>query len=123
MIGIDIVSIKRIERLIDKFGQKALDRFLSPKEIELSKGKVNSIAGYWATKEAISKALGVGIGSQLNFHDIHLSKTKRGAPKFKLSKRAGETFDIKESSLSITHDGGFAIAVVDIRLKKRKKGQ
>ena len=75
---------------------------------------MESIAGFWAAKEAISKALGCGIGSQLSFHDIILSKNDRGAPAFKLSDEAQKIHQIKSSSLSISHDGGFAIAVAVI---------
>jgi holo-[acyl-carrier protein] synthase len=120
MIGVDIVPTSRIQKLIDRFGDKALKRFLSPKEIDLSKSKINTIAGFWATKEAVSKALGVGIGSKLSFLDIKISKKDSGAPYFKLSKKAKKIFRIKSSSLSISHDGGFAVAVVDIKVKKKK---
>jgi len=76
--------------------------------------KTASIAGFWAAKEAISKALGCGIGRELSFHDIIIAKDPRGAPTFSLSKEAQKIHKIKESSLSISHDGGFAIAVAVI---------
>ena len=47
-------------------------------EIKISKLKVETIAGFWASKEAISKALGVGIGKKLSFKDIKIYKTKKG---------------------------------------------
>ncbi len=112
MIGVDIVVIARIEQMIEKFGDKALQRFLSPKEIELVQNKPHSAAGFWAAKEAASKALGTGIGKECSFHDIKISKTKKGQPKIKLKKALQKKFKIKNSSVSITHDGGFAIAAV-----------
>ena len=112
MIGIDIVVISRIESMIEKFGERALKRFLNPKEIELVKDKPHSAAGFWAAKEAASKALGCGIGKECSFHDIKISKTKKGQPKLKLAKKLQKKYKIKETSLSITHDGGFAIAAV-----------
>ncbi len=111
MIGIDIVVISRIENLINKFGNKALKRFLSDKEILLVKSP-STAAGFWAAKEAASKAIGTGIGAKCGFHDIKISKTKSNAPKVKYKKYIRKRFKIKSSSLSITHDGGFAIAVV-----------
>ena len=111
MIGIDIVVISRIEKMINRFGNKALKKFLSKKEILLVKSP-STAAGFWAAKEAASKAIGTGIGSQCNFKDIKISKTKSNAPKLKYKKILREKFNIKSSSLSITHDGGFAIAVV-----------
>ncbi len=113
MIGIDMVVISRIEKLIEKFGDKALKRFLSDEEIALVKSP-SSAAGFWAAKEAASKALGVGIGSECGFHDICISKTAKGAPMITFTDEIIKNFSIKDSSLSITHDGGFAIAVVAI---------
>lgn len=112
-IGTDIVEIHRIERALTQFGDKFKQRFLNPQEIALVQ-KTASIAGFWAAKEAISKALGCGIGSELSFHDIIITKDSRGAPTFRLSKEAQKIHPIKASSLSISHDGGFAIAVAVI---------
>lgn len=112
-IGTDIVQINRIEKSLIRFGDKFKQRFLHPQEINLV-SKTASIAGFWAAKEAISKALGCGIGNALSFHDIIIDKDSRGAPTFTLSPKAQETHKVKTSSLSISHDGGFAIAVVII---------
>jgi len=73
-------------------------------------------AGLWAAKEAISKALGSGIGELLRFHEIEISKDGRGAPSFTLLGGAAERFPLLSSSLSIAHDGGFAIAVAVLEL-------
>lgn len=110
MIGIDIVSIDRVKKFIDKFGDRALERFLSEDEIKIAK-KIETIAGFWASKEAISKALQCGIGSELGFLDIKIYKDSKNAPHFELSNRVREKFNVKSTSLSISHDGGFAIAV------------
>lgn len=111
MIGIDITSVKRIEELYNKFGLKAYKKFLSENEIKLIK-KNETAAGFWAAKEAASKAIGTGIGKECSFLDIELSKTVSGAPNIKYSDKVKEKFNIKSSHLSITHDSGFAIAVV-----------
>lgn len=112
-IGTDITVVSRIENAHKKFGNKFLDRFLSKEEQKLSQ-KANSLAGYWAAKEAIAKALGCGISAELSFHDMILYKDEKNAPHFKLSAKAEALHPIKTSSLSIAHDGGFAIAVVII---------
>jgi len=109
MIGIDIVEISRIEKMIEKFGNKALERFLTPNEIALLSSPA-SYAGYWAAKEAFAKALGTGIGSYCSFLDIEILKTKKGKPFF--SPKTLEKFSLKNADLSISHDGGFAIAAV-----------
>ena len=112
-IGTDIIQIARVEKLLKRYGIKFKQRYLSPNEIEIAH-KVETLAGFWAAKEAISKALGCGIGEELAFHDIIISKDHKGAPCFELSREAQDTHQIKTSSLSISHDGGFAIAVVVI---------
>ena len=113
-LGTDIIEIARMEKALKRFGYKFKNRFLNEEEILLAK-KTASIAGFWSAKEAISKALGCGIGKELTFHDIIISKTLKGAPQFILSKKAQKIHKMKTSSLSISHDGGFAIAVVIIQ--------
>jgi len=103
-----------MERFIEKFGTKALQRFLCETEIELVKSPTTA-AGFWAVKEACSKALGCGIGLECSFHDIRIYKDAKGAPKIALKRRVIEAFSIEEAALSITHDDGYAIAVVTLR--------
>jgi len=112
-VGTDIIRIERIEKLVKKYGIKFKQRYLSKKEIAMAR-KVETLAGLWAAKEAVSKALGCGIGENLSFHDIIIAKDDRGAPNFVLRKEAQKKHKIKNASLSISHDGGFAIAIVAI---------
>ncbi len=116
-IGTDIIAISRIEKLLNEYGIKFKERYLTKQEIGIAR-KVETLAGFWAAKEAISKALGCGIGGDLSFHDIKIAKNHRGAPIFVLSKEAQKRFKIRDSSLSISHDGGFAIAVVVVVLAR-----
>lgn len=113
MIGIDIVEIARIEKLLERHPKKGLERFLSEEEIALVKSP-QSAAGLYAAKEAVAKALGTGIGTRCGFKDIRIHKTPDGAPRFTLPRHLVEAFEITECALSITHDGGFAIAVASI---------
>jgi len=117
MIGVDICVIARIEKMMNRFGAKALKKFLTPKEILLVKSASNA-AGFWAAKEAASKAIGTGIGAECSFFDIKISKSAKGQPLLKYKKNLRKKFDIKESALSITHDGGFAIAVVAVETNR-----
>ena len=105
-VGTDIIVIARVKESIEKFGDKFLNRFLNKSEIKSAKN-IETIAGYWAAKEAIAKALGCGIGKELSFLDIEIYKDRKGAPYFKITK---EGFFVRDASLSISHDGGFAIA-------------
>jgi len=120
MIGVDLVSVERITKLKKRFGDKALVKFLSPEEILLAKSDATA-AGFYAAKEAVSKALGIGISAQCGFMDIKLSKDAKNAPSFTLSEHLIEAYAITDLSLSITHDNGFAIAVAVIEGKKTSK--
>ncbi|MDR1977095.1 MAG: holo-ACP synthase [Campylobacteraceae bacterium] len=122
MIGVDIVEIKRFERILERFGNKALEKYLDNDEIELVKN-AQSAAGFFAAKEAISKALGVGISKTCGFGDIKIYKLPSKAPSFTLSSHLIASYKITSVSLSIAHDGGFAIAVAAIEgepLQKQK---
>ena len=111
MIGIDIIKISRMKKLMDRYGDKILEKFLSKSEIELVKNH-KTASGFWAVKEATSKALGVGIGKECGFHDITITKTQNGAPIISLSEHIINNYCITDTSVSITHDGEYAIAVV-----------
>ncbi len=113
MIGIDLIKTSRMRDFMERFGQKALQRFLCEEEVELVKN-YKTASGFWAAKEACSKALGVGIGSECGFHDILIYKTKNGAPNLRVSEKLLKKFNIRDISLSITHDGEYAIAVVAV---------
>ena len=120
MIGIDLVAIERITRLRERFGNKALEKFLDQEEIALIKND-SSMAGFYAAKEAISKALGLGISAQCGFFDIKIYKDSKNAPYFTLSKHLIDHYEITDMSLSIAHHFGFAIAVAVIEGKKETR--
>ena len=105
-----------MNRFIERFGEKALQKFLSESEIKLVKN-YKTASGFWAVKEACSKALGVGIGSECSFHDITISKSQKGAPLICLSEKILDKYNISDTSASITHDGEYAIAVATIQTK------
>ena len=120
MIGIDLIKVDRMKRLIERFGDRGLKKFLSETEIALIKNS-RTAAGFWAAKEACVKALGCGIGHECGLHDIVISKTPKGAPRIFLNQKVFEYFKIRDISLSITHDGDYAIAVVAIELQSKGK--
>jgi len=95
-------------------------RYLVQSEIELAKNS-STQAGFWAAKEAVSKALGVGIGKRCSFFDILIKKDELGKPYFLLSKKIVKEFGITKTSLSITHDGEYAVAVCCIESTNDKE--
>ena len=112
-IGIDLVVIKRVENLINKFGVNKL-KFLN--EDEKYTTNPSTIAGIYASKEAFSKALGSGIGENFSFKDISIIKNNTGKPIIKINSPILKT-KITNCDVSITHDGGFAIAAVVLKFK------
>lgn len=115
MIGIDLVKTSRMERLIQRFGERGLLKFLSEDELLLIKS-YKTAAGFWSIKEAFSKAIGTGIGKNCSFHDMKIYKTDTGAPKLSLSKKIIDDFEIIDVSISITHDGEYAVGVVKVEV-------
>lgn len=110
-VGCDLISIRRIQKLYERYGDHFLDRFLSQDE-KKSVQSPASLAGLWAAKEAASKALGVGISKECSFFDIRIYKDLKNAPRLEFLPHIKEKFHIQSTSLSISHDSGFAMAVV-----------
>tara|TARA_Y100000590_G_scaffold384154_1_gene455316 strand:+ start:270 stop:662 length:393 start_codon:yes stop_codon:yes gene_type:complete len=82
-VGSDIVNIKRIEKTINKFGNKFIKRCFTEEEILKSEGRSNKIQSYakrFAAKEACSKALGTGISQGIFWRDIGVVNLKTGKP-------------------------------------------
>lgn len=120
MIGIDLVKVERISRIRAKFGDAFLRKFLTENEITLIKND-RSLAGFYAAKEAIAKALGTGVGMDFSFLDAQIYKDEKGAPRVTLDPKIVAKFGVQEISLSITHDGDYAIAAVMILANFRQK--
>jgi holo-[acyl-carrier-protein] synthase len=99
-LGTDLVSIERIEKLINADEAKCLQRILSTAEQEialaLKKQNIqkyyNYIAKRYAAKEAFSKAMGVGIGEHMKFKEISTLNNENGMPYISLSGTASKTF-------------------------------
>lgn len=112
MIGCDIVSIARVEKILAKSSERFLKKILTQNEIKTLNPNSNSIAGYYAAKEAASKALGCGISKDCSFMDIEIIKNKENKPSIVFSEKIFNKFGVKSAYLSISHDAGVAMAVV-----------
>lgn len=115
-IGIDIVEVARISNSIDKHGDKFIERIFTQEEIELfadNKKSVLNYCGRFAAKEAISKALGVGIGVDLEWQNMSITKNPSGAPILKMKGKGlkfMEKNSITEIKISISHTDFYACA-------------
>jgi holo-[acyl-carrier protein] synthase len=89
-IGTDLVSIKRINQLILRFGNKFEQKIFTKNEItqankiKIQEKKILFYAKRFAAKESFSKAIGTGIGRGLNFSDIEIFNQKSGKPEIKI---------------------------------------
>ncbi|MCC8371657.1 MAG: holo-ACP synthase [Rickettsia endosymbiont of Pseudomimeciton antennatum] len=123
-IGTDIVQIPRIERILSLYGQRFIDRILSKEEVQKLTSLSRDQHGYFlakrfAAKEAVSKALGVGIGRKLRFKDISVLNDTLGKPFVcicypenlnKFGQNLGHNFGQIKIHLSISDDYPTSIA-------------
>jgi holo-[acyl-carrier protein] synthase len=87
-IGNDLVDIRRIERALDRFGERFLERVFTPAERTRSEGRAARAASYakrFAAKEACSKALGTGFRRGVYMRDMGVENLMSGKPTMKLT--------------------------------------
>lgn len=113
--GIDIIEIDRIRSAINN-NKRFMDRIFTRNEInhiESKNNSMNTIAGLFAAKEAVSKALGSGI-SGFKWTDIEIYSESSGKPSVRLLGKAKElahTIDISNIHISISHSKENAVAL------------
>ena len=107
-IGIDLCEIARMQTLLDE--GRSLRRMFTEEEQAYIAGKgasaAQTMAGMFAAKEAVLKALGTGMTIPMT--DIYITHTDLGQPVVTLSGKAADTGG--RVHLSITHEGGMAAA-------------
>jgi holo-[acyl-carrier protein] synthase len=82
-VGVDLIDIRRIERLIDRFGNQFTERVFTPGERQYAHSNPNPVKVYanrFAAKEAATKALGTGLRGGIGWQDIEVKRTDSGAP-------------------------------------------
>src|SRR5437870_12498224 len=92
-IGVDLVECARIQRSIDRFGDRFLHRVFTHGEIEYSRSMkfhARHLAARFAAKEAVSKAFGTGIGKAMGWRQIDIRKKPPGEPFLVVSGPAQE---------------------------------
>lgn len=112
-IGTDIIEIERVQGVLERASESFLDKLLTPAEKEYCltfKNHFLPVAGRFAAKEAIAKALGSGFGEMLSFHDIEILNDPQGKPIVTLSPQAQKRFNFPSILLSISHCKTHAVA-------------
>ena len=112
--GIDLIEIERIQKALDRHGERFLNRIYTPAEIEGARGSAPELAARFAAKEAASKALGTGIGP-VSWKEIETLNKPSGQPILRLSGRAkaiAQAQGFESWTVSLTHSREMAAAVV-----------
>jgi holo-[acyl-carrier protein] synthase len=123
-IGIDIVEIDRIERSLERLGDRFRDRIFTPGEIEYCSRYARAGERYavrFAAKEAARKALGAATPIiALSWHDVEVISSAEGAPGLRLNGRAAELardLGIDTLHVSLSHADDRAVAFVVLERK------
>lgn len=112
--GVDLIEIERVTQAIERHGERFLNRIFTPQELAELKGNPASLAGRFAAKEAVAKALGTGIGL-VAWQEIEILRGPAREPLLFLHGAAAELAAQKHLakwSLSLSHTNALAVAAV-----------
>lgn len=115
MVGVDVVSVERMEKAL---AQNGFIKCFTEAERAHCKS-AESYAGVYAAKEALVKATGTGL-TRSALTEIEVKYELSGAPYYELSGKIKEIVGGRKVHLSISHDGGVAVAVCMLEVVKCK---
>ena len=115
-IGVDVIECSRIQRSIERFGDRFLHRVFTDGEIECSmsmKFPERHLAARFAGKEAVAKAFGTGIGKAMGWRNIDIRKKESGEP-FLVFSGPAEAFaaerGVTSALITLSHTENYAVA-------------
>jgi len=117
-IGTDLVEVSRVEKILQKWGDKFLTKVYSQNEIDYCKKKAFPsihFAARFAVKESFLKSLGIGLGMGVNLRDIEVVNNQQGSPVLNVHESIKARLDnlgINKIHISITHTREHAQAIV-----------
>lgn len=112
--GVDITEVRRLRQAVEKWGDAFLNRIFTDEELENAKKRgsfYQHLAGRFAAKEAVFKALGV---AELNWKDVQILNDKEGKPHCKILSDTGKDINVH---ISISHVKTYATAFAIITQK------
>ncbi len=112
--GVDLIEIARVEEVIARHGKHYLQRIYTPAELEYCGKRAESLAGRFAAKEAVAKALGSGIGD-VAWKEIEVLGDEQNAPTLTLHGAAQDKaaqLGLTIWSVSISHSQSHSVAFV-----------
>ena len=117
-VGTDVVSIERVGSAMDRWGERFVNRILTPEErlrYATTRQKASHLAKRFAAKEAFAKAIGTGIRAPFRWHSVAVGRDGRGkpglVPSADMARHLAE-IGVTASHLSLTDDAGVAMAFV-----------
>lgn len=117
-VGTDLCEISRIERALERFGERFAQRILVDSELAVfrrRRERAAYLAKRFAAKEAFSKALGTGIHFPVNWHNVWVVNDRSGKPALEFSKPLAALLKrrgIEQVHVSLTDEIGMACAFV-----------
>jgi len=117
-VGTDVVEIGRIEKALERFGERFARRILCEPELRRFASHrlpANYLAKRFAAKEAFTKALGTGIKAPANWHGVWVANLPSGKPQLEFSKdlqRLLSARNISRAHVSLSDERGVAMATV-----------
>lgn len=112
-VGVDILEVERMVRGIERYGDRFCDRFFTAREQEQCGGRATSLAGRFAVKEAVGKALGTGIGD-VGWKEIEIISDQSGRPYLILHGQAARIaahHGLTEWAISVSHTKSHAVGM------------
>ena len=112
-VGVDIIEVTRINQSLDRLGVRFLDRIFTAREQAYCEGRATSLAGRFAVKEAVAKALGTGIGD-VGWRHIEIVNDEQGRPQLVLygaANKLAESLGLFHWSISLSHSNEHAIGM------------
>ena len=113
-LGNDVLEMHRIRKILEKHGTHFLKKCFNKNELRYClnhQDLVPPLAGRFAAKEAIVKAMGTGFGSSIAFLDIEIAHDSLGRPYAEFSDRFNQIFDKPHVILSISHCKNYVSAI------------
>ncbi len=118
-VGVDIVELDRIQRALQRHGERFVTRIYTPEEAARYGDRPAELAARFAAKEAVSKALGVGL-NHLSAHgigwkEVEVLSDPLGKPLVHLSGRAlklAKDQGLHQWAISLSHSREYAVAFV-----------
>lgn len=111
--GIDIIEISRLDEVNPEIRKRFIKRVYTPVEIAQAQNRSEALTGLFAAKEAVSKALGTGIG-YVHWQDIEIHHLTTGQPTVRLhnnARRVADELGLRTWSVSISHDRDRVVAM------------